>query len=305
MIKGIDVSHHNGTSAQVRALQAYRDSDFVIVKATQGTSYGYSDFFTSMCDYIAADGKLMGAYHYASDSGTAVQQADYFHSRIESRLGTVLPVLDFEQNQNTSHWGDYSFALDFCTRFHDLTGIWPAVYIQASAIARVASCADNCALWVAGYPSSGNDTWDAPAFPYSIAPWDAWAIWQYTSANGMDRNIAQLTATTWHAIATGGGAFKPDGGSDSTVSEDDEFGGSVLLELLYRTMTGEFGDGDARAARLTTLYDEVQDVINHIASASALTLANETLSGSYGNGDVRKTVLGSRYNEVQSVVNNI
>ena len=44
-------------------------------------------------------------------------------------------------------------------------------------------------------------------------------------------------------------------------------------------------------------------MINHIASASASTLANEVKVGKYGNGDIRKQVLGSRYNEVQNIVN--
>ena len=44
-------------------------------------------------------------------------------------------------------------------------------------------------------------------------------------------------------------------------------------------------------------------MINHIASASASTLATEVKSGTYGNGDVRKVVLGTRYDEVQKIVN--
>lgn len=44
-------------------------------------------------------------------------------------------------------------------------------------------------------------------------------------------------------------------------------------------------------------------MINHIASASASTLAGEVKAGKYGNGDARKIALGSRYNEVQKIVN--
>ena len=68
-------------------------------------------------------------------------------------------------------------------------------------------------------------------------------------------------------------------------------------------MQGKYGDGDARKAALGTRYDEVQNMINHIATASASTLANEVKAGKYGNGDIRKTVLGSRYTEVQNIVN--
>ena len=44
-------------------------------------------------------------------------------------------------------------------------------------------------------------------------------------------------------------------------------------------MQGEYGNGDARKAALGSRYDEVQDMINHISSASASTLASEVKSG--------------------------
>ena len=45
------------------------------------------------------------------------------------------------------------------------------------------------------------------------------------------------------------------------------------------------------------------EVINHIDSASASTLAKEVWAGKYGDGEVRKVVLGKRYDEVMKVVN--
>ena len=68
-------------------------------------------------------------------------------------------------------------------------------------------------------------------------------------------------------------------------------------------MKGEFGDGFDRENALGTRYNEVQDMINHIASASLDTLVEETKAGKYGNGETRKTVLGSRYQEVQDKIN--
>jgi nucleoid-associated protein YgaU len=68
-------------------------------------------------------------------------------------------------------------------------------------------------------------------------------------------------------------------------------------------MKGEFGDGQARKDALGDRYDEVQDFINHIYSASTDTLVQEVYAGKYGNGEVRKVVLGSRYDEVQDAIN--
>lgn len=55
---------------------------------------------------------------------------------------------------------------------------------------------------------------------------------------------------------------------------------------------GKYGNGDARKTALGSRYDEVQDMINHISTASASTLASEVKAGKYGNGDTRKSALG-------------
>ena len=77
----------------------------------------------------------------------------------------------------------------------------------------------------------------------------------------------------------------------------------TTLELVYRTMKDEFGGGDARKTALGSRYDEVQEVINHIYSASAQELADEVWTGKYGDDEVRRTVLGDRWQEVQDIVN--
>ncbi|MDY3233213.1 MAG: GH25 family lysozyme [Erysipelotrichaceae bacterium] len=77
----------------------------------------------------------------------------------------------------------------------------------------------------------------------------------------------------------------------------------AILDLVYKTMLGEFGVGEARKTALGDRYSEVQEMINHIAYSSAAVLVQETLNGTYGNGDVRRTVLRSRYSEVQAKIN--
>ena len=77
----------------------------------------------------------------------------------------------------------------------------------------------------------------------------------------------------------------------------------TTLQLVVDTLSGKYGNGDTRKAKLGSRYSEVQTFINHIATASASTLAAETKAGKYGNGDTRKMVLGKRYAEVQKVIN--
>ena len=96
---------------------------------------------------------------------------------------------------------------------------------------------------------------------------------------------------------------KPVEGGSSNPSTPSTTPSGSTLSLVLGVMRGKYGDGNARKAALGTRYDEVQNMINHIATASASTLANEVKAGKYGNGDTRKTVLGSRYTEVQNIVN--
>ena len=61
-MKGIDVyqgESKNGLSSQLKAIpeKAYKESDFVIVKSTQGLSYGYTAFFKNMINRVLSDGK--------------------------------------------------------------------------------------------------------------------------------------------------------------------------------------------------------------------------------------------------------
>ena len=76
----------------------------------------------------------------------------------------------------------------------------------------------------------------------------------------------------------------------------------TTLNLAVAVMQGKYGAGQDRKNALGTRYQEVQDFINHIASASTDTLVAEVMQGKYGNGETRKTVLGSRYKAVQDKI---
>lgn len=77
----------------------------------------------------------------------------------------------------------------------------------------------------------------------------------------------------------------------------------TTLELVEAVMLNKHGTGADRKKALGSRYDEVMDVINHIDSSSAETLANEVIADKYGTGKTRKNVLGTRYDEVQDIVN--
>ncbi|MCH3967202.1 MAG: N-acetylmuramoyl-L-alanine amidase [Atopobiaceae bacterium] len=84
-------------------------------------------------------------------------------------------------------------------------------------------------------------------------------------------------------------------------------------ELARRTISGEFGNGDARRAALGTDYAAVQARVNEMlgcggGSGDAVdvdSLAQAVINGDYGNGEERKRRLGANYAAVQMRVNEI
>lgn len=295
MLKGIDVSGHNGWPFNSVTEAGYLESDFVIVKATQGTGFVNSGF-SGAAKRTLEDGKLLGFYHYAS-GGDASDEAEYFWSIVSAYNGKGIPVLDFEQYQNMPAWNDEDWPLAFVTRYHELSGVWPMVYVSAAYRHKVAECADHCALWVAGYPRSNITTWESLSFNYKINPWKSWTVWQFTSAGGLDRNWGNLTREAWARIAQGDGASS-DGISNTSNP-------ASIADLLEGILTGAYGAGDERCELLGIAYRALQSEINAIYTDDDVELAYRTLAGMYGTGTQRKVILGYRYDAVQKIVNEI
>lgn len=190
---GFDGSHFNGYTEP-----CYRQSGFVIVKATQGTGFTHGAY-ARIARRVLADGKLLGFYHYAGGRDPAAEAA-YLYGRVRDFVGRATFWLDWEQGQNAA-WGSTSWARRFVERFHALSGVWPGIYVQASARSQVASCADVSALWVAGYPDL-RSSWSVPTFRYGTSPWSSYSIWQYTDSGGhTDRDIYNGDAAGWAALA--------------------------------------------------------------------------------------------------------
>ena len=204
MLRGIDVSAWQGMtggafeSSQVE--QAYGGSDFVIVKATEGQGY-ISALMSAQYARAKADGKLLGVYHYAR-GGSPALEAQHFLDAVAPYIGEAILVLDWESGTNAA-WGSTTWARDFVDYVHAQTGIWPLVYTYPGGRDQVASCADVCALWIAGYPDN-RFSWNTPEMIYHTGAWATWTIWQYSSAGGVcDLNVAQLDAAGWAALAGG------------------------------------------------------------------------------------------------------
>lgn len=237
MLKMVDVF-----SGSPRSFATQAGTDITMVKATQGTGYvnPYCD-----TDYQAAKkaGKLLGFYHYVG-GGNASAEAEYFYKNTKNYVGEAVPAVDWEQYQNAS-WGDTTYVRKFVGRYHELSGVWPLIYVQQSALSQVANCAKDCGLWVAWYASMNWRTWTTPNAQFSIAPWEYATAWQFTGGD-MDRSMVYVTKENWLKIAKGSGAkptTKPvitkqieaktwvDGLGDKWTKEDGTFitGSSINL----------------------------------------------------------------------------
>lgn len=208
MLNGIDIaSYQKGINLGIVPC------DFVIIKATQGTSYVNPDFERAY-KQAKDNGKLLGIYHYGNGAG-ATKEADFFIRVVGTRIGEAVLVLDWESAQN-SQFGksDVAYVKAFCDRVYEKTGIRPMVYMSKS-VCRAhdwSSVAKNYALWVAQY--ANNNTTGYQSHPWtdsrSYGAWDAPVIFQYSSkgrlkgwSGNLDLDIAYLTAEQWKAYATG------------------------------------------------------------------------------------------------------
>lgn len=196
--KGIDIS-------QV-------DCDFVVTKATEGTSYVNPD-----CDRVYQKakslGKELGVYHYSS-GGDAVAEANYFVDNITGYIGEAILVLDFEGR--AANMGP-TWAKTFLDTVYTRTGVKPLIYMSASVVSRYdwsSVRAGDYGLWIAGY-SRGNAIFYGYntdiAMNYNAGAWsDCVAMYQYTS-NGrlsgysgkLDMNVFYGDESTWNAYAGG------------------------------------------------------------------------------------------------------
>ena len=300
MLKGIDISNHQKGIDLSKV-----NCDFVIMKATEGKSYVDPSCDTFFQQALSL-GKKLGIYHFANNSdNTAEQEAEWFITNTRGYIGKAIPVLDWE---DSGHTNDVAWALKWLQLVEEAYGCKPLIYMSESVVnandwSSVANA--NYGLWVAKYRDNNADynydmsnAGNKPSVKY----WSFYAIWQWTSSGRLDGYNGNLDCDEFYGDTTAWDKYV----GNSTGAEEETKPSTVsgtTLELVERTMRGEFGDGKDRENTLGNRYQEVQDMINHIATANANTLAEEVKAGKYGNGETRKIVLGSRYEEVQKIVN--
>lgn len=283
----IDVSYHNGVIDWEKVKAAGVEG--AILRCGYGMDQADQDDkqFKRNADECTRLGIPFGVYlySYANNARKAESEAQHVLRLIAGYKLSYPVYYDLEER------GTEVGAAERMKIFADIieaAGFWCGVYCNKSWWDNyLSSLGDRYTKWIARY----NNTLGMSGVD----------MWQYTSDGSVSGISGRVDMNHCYrdfpAEIRGGETTTP---TQPPAQADPE--GSTL-DLVYYTMQGKFGSGDARKAALGSRYNEVQDMINHISTASVQTLANEVLDGKYGNGDVRKTVLGSRYDEVQNQIN--
>ena len=301
--RGIDISAHQG-NIDLAALK--NQIDFVIIRVGYGVSGTIDDKFKRNADLCKSLGIPFGFYwySYALDESGARKEADHVIKAIAPYKDSYSYGVWFDMEDADGYKRKHGMPSNstlramcaaFCKKVQD-AGYYTGVYASSSWFNNQlnGSELDKYDKWTAQWPTSGGKQ---TGLNTSSSKRNS-SLWQFTSQarfsgyNGyLDANYAYYD---YPSLV---------GNVVSTPSTPGSSISGTTLELVERTMSGEFGNGDARKSALGDRYNEVQEMINHIASASANALAEETKNGKYGNGETRKIVLGNRYTEVQNIIN--
>ncbi|WP_046424522.1 glycoside hydrolase family 25 protein [Streptomyces malaysiense] len=169
MIHGIDVSAYQPSTYSTSGL------DFVIVKATEGTSY-INPRMQAQADHARAAGLVVGFYHFLRP-GSMTAQAAYFVSKCASRPGDIL----------AADWEDQGVSCaDKDTFLREVKRLRPNHKVilycnQTFWLGRDTTSYAGDGLWIADYVTAGKPRIKAK-----------WLIHQYTDAapQGGDGDVA-------------------------------------------------------------------------------------------------------------------
>lgn len=191
-LKGIDVSHHNGTIdwKQVKASGV----EFAFLKASEGIDFVDETFATNRKGAREV-GITVGYYHYMRPNDTVADQVKLFVSTVgKLELDAMRPVLDCEDPRI---WKPYSIKervkmiVEWCRAVKKALGANPMLYGSPSFFEEILGNAPELAefdLWIANYNV------EQPIVP---KPWTEWTFWQH-SEKGKVPGIDTGTDLNWY-----------------------------------------------------------------------------------------------------------
>ena len=164
-LKGVDVSHYDGTISWTKAKAA--GISFAFAKATESDNYVDPTFATNWAGMKAA-GVVRGAYHFFDPSVSATTQANYVLKTVGTLGANDLPiVLDFEQLSGVSESTAVAGAVTFLAAVTKATGKTAILYMSSEFLSGSYSALAPYTLWVANYGVS------CPGMP---SEWSTWSL---------------------------------------------------------------------------------------------------------------------------------
>ena len=242
------------------------DLDGVIVKVSQGTTY-VNPCAKEWLNWLTLSRKCTGTYHYL-DYYDAEKEARHYVDSVKPWLGKVMLAIDYEGAALSRGTVYLKACLDEVTR---LTGIRPLVYCSQSVTQSQdfsAIAAAGYRLWLAQYADyqTVSGFIGTPWQKGSVAPFDGYAIHQYTSRgwlkgwdHDLDFDLFRGTKEDWRLLCgddSGGhvpGAVQVLWGPSPTVVDE--------------VLANRYGTGAGRGEKLRAAgYDpyRVQEKINEL-----------------------------------------
>ena len=181
MIKGIDISHHQGKIDWKKV--AADGIKFAYIKASQGASFVDKMAVENVRGAKEA-GILCGLYHYFTPTGDAGAQFTNFWSVLMNcggPKGLLTPVLDVEgddKNQVDMGFDKYAESANaWLTYLASKTLRYGIVYTYPFFAYKLRGKLSKYPLWAASYPKLTLENGVLTGFP----GWDNYTLWQYSN----------------------------------------------------------------------------------------------------------------------------
>jgi len=176
---GGDYSHWNS--------EELGTADFMIHKATEGTSFIDADLGNFKKIVKQQNMKCVGFYHYARPDvkgNTAFDEAEHFVKNIKEWIDKAIFILDWEGK--SLKYSD-SYAVNWLLKVEELTGVRPIIYTGSWATKKTALVAKfKYPLWLAHYEANTPKWWN----------YEDWSLWQFTSTP-FDLSFSKWTEKEW------------------------------------------------------------------------------------------------------------
>lgn len=125
-VLGIDISSYQHDDGPIDWATVAKNRAFVIIKATEGTTYKNS-YYAADIAAARANGMIAGAYHFLRFNRDGAAQADHFLASIGGTVprGDLPPMVDVEDIDNNP---DVSILTTWIDRVEQVTGRKPMIY---------------------------------------------------------------------------------------------------------------------------------------------------------------------------------